>query len=244
MIIDQNTLRERYESGRIVLFDKPIDWTSFDLVKKTRNLLRHYLGFKKIKVGHTGTLDPLATGLMILCIGKATKSILNYQNLDKEYLTTICLGKSTPSFDLESKVDRICDISHINEGSIKEALQRFMGETEQVPPLYSAKYIEGKRAYNFARKGEERTLAPVKVRIDKLELLEYTPPEIRVRVVCSKGTYIRALARDLGIALQSGAHLTKLRRIQIGDYHIDKATSINEFEESLKNSEQIGMSYV
>ncbi len=226
--------QELYKAGKVLSFDKPLTWTSFNLVNKVRVLLKIYLNIKKIKVGHAGTLDPLATGLLIICTGKATKKIQQFQDLKKEYIATIVLGKTTPSFDLETEVDKVFDLSGIEESQVKKALAQFVGDIEQVPPLFSAKNINGQRAYNLARKGVVKELAPNKVRIDKIELLEYNLPEIKIKVRCGKGTYIRSLARDIGEKLENGAYLSKLIRTKIGDYEIDNAWDIKKFEDSLK----------
>ncbi len=231
MDIDFNT---DFEAGEVLLFDKPLYWTSFDLVKKVKNLIRNKYGYKKLKVGHAGTLDPLASGLMIICTGKKTKTIELLQGLDKEYAGTFKLGETTPSFDLETAVDRKFNISHISENKIISVLESFVGQQDQIPPLFSAKNIDGKRAYEFARKGIDKELPPRPVVIHKLELLNFDMPYIKVRVSCTKGTYIRSLARDIGFALESGAHLTELRRTYIGNYAVSEAMSINDFEEKLK----------
>lgn len=226
--------QELYKEGRILLFDKPLNWTSFNLVSKVRILLRNYLKIKKIKVGHAGTLDPLATGLLIVCTGKATKKIYQFQEMKKEYIATIVLGKTTPSFDLETEVDKTFDLSEITEEKVKDTLNQFIGEIEQIPPLFSAKNINGKRAYDLARQGDTRQLEPNLVTIDRIELLEYHLPEIKIKVICGKGTYIRSLARDIGLKLENGAYLSKLIRTKIGDYEVDKAWDVKIFEDSLK----------
>lgn len=227
-----------FQTGKVLLLIKPIGWTSFDLVKKIRNITIRRLGYKKIKVGHAGTLDPLADGLMILCTGKATKEISNYQQLDKEYIATLEFGKTTPSFDLETPVDKTYNISHLNRKKIIESLEKFIGEIEQVPPIFSAKNIKGGRAYHFARKGEEIELKPNKVIVRQLELINIDLPFIEIRVLCSKGTYIRALARDLGKVLKSGAYITRLTRTKIGNYKMEDAFTIEIFEEKLKKIKQ------
>jgi tRNA pseudouridine55 synthase len=204
-------------------------------VKKIRNLLRRKQGVKHIKVGHAGTLDPLATGLMILCTGKATREIESYQGMPKEYEATFRLGQTTPSFDLETGVDREFPTGHITEELIRQTLEKFMGESEQVPPVFSAKRLGGKRAYEFARQGKKPDMAPVKIMIHEMELLGYQGHELRLRIRCSKGTYIRALARDLGAALGSGAYLARLRRTAIGQYSVKDALEPGKFEEMLNN---------
>lgn len=221
--------------GAVLLIDKEVDWSSFDVVKKIRNLLRNKLEVKKIKVGHAGTLDPLATGLMIICTGKSTREIESYQGMPKEYDATFRLGKTTPSFDLESEVDHEYPTEHITMELIQEVADQFIGESEQVPPLFSAKKIDGKRAYEYARKGVEKELTPASITIHNLEILEYQENELKLRILCSKGTYIRALARDMGKALSSGAYMATLRRTAIGDYRVNDAMDLKKFEENLNN---------
>lgn len=221
--------------GAALLIDKPADWSSFDVVKKIRNLLCIKLGVKKIKVGHAGTLDPLATGLMIICTGKATKEIESYQGMQKEYEAIIRLGQTTPSFDLETEVDKEYPTEHITEKVILNLFQDLIGESEQIPPIFSAKRFQGKRAYDFARQGKELEMRPVRITIHKIELLGLQGQELRLRILCSKGTYIRALARDLGHALGSGAFLTGLRRTAIGHYSVKDALVPLKFEEMLNN---------
>jgi tRNA pseudouridine55 synthase len=217
----------------ILYFDKPLGWTSFNLVNRVRGVLSRHLGVKKLKVGHAGTLDPLATGVMILCTGKNTKLIESFQYQTKEYVATIKLGATTPSFDLETEIDAEYPTEHITEELVKETLQKFIGEIQQIPPTYSAIKINGKRAYEYARKGDEVELKPKTLVIDEIELLDYKMPEIVVRVVCSKGTYIRALARDIGEALHSGGHLTALRRTRIGDIKVEDCLQYDEYLEQL-----------
>jgi tRNA pseudouridine55 synthase len=222
-----------FQEGRILLIDKEINWTSFDAVNKIRILLKNRLGIKKIKVGHAGTLDPLATGLIIVCTGKMTKQITSFQDLEKEYEAIFKLGETTPSFDLESKVDKTFPTDHITKDRVIEVLDSFIGEIDQVPPLFSAKYINGTRAYEFARKGSELELKSQKVKINSIELIFFAMPFVKVRVICSKGTYIRSLVRDIGQALESGAYLSELRRTRIGSYNVSNAISLNEFENLL-----------
>lgn len=219
----------------VLYFDKPLGWTSFNLVNRVRGVLSRHLGVKKLKVGHAGTLDPLATGVMILCTGKNTKLIESFQYQTKEYVATIKLGATTPSFDLETEIDAEYPTEHITEELVKETLAKFIGEIQQIPPTYSAIKINGKRAYEYARKGDEVELKPKTLVIDEIELLEYKMPEIVVRVVCSKGTYIRALARDIGEALQSGGHLTALRRTRIGDIRVENCLQYDDFVNNLNN---------
>ena len=225
-----------FEKGQVILFDKPLEWTSFNIVKKTRNLLRKKYDYKKIKVGHAGTLDPLATGLLIVCTGKLTKQIEKYQAQEKEYIATIKLGQTTPSFDLETEVDKEFPVDHIIEELLKKTLKKFIGEQQQIPPNFSAKFVNGKRAYVKARNGEDFELKPNNIFISNIEILEFSLPIIKIKISCSKGTYIRALSRDIGFALNSGAHLIALRRSRIGDFNIKDAITIVEFEDLLKNS--------
>jgi tRNA pseudouridine55 synthase len=227
-----------FEEGQVLLFNKPAYWTSFDLVNKVRIMIRSALGIKKIKVGHAGTLDPLATGLMIICTGKATKKIDDFRDLDKEYVATIHLGETTPSFDLETETDKHYPTDHITEISVRETLNGFVGENMQVPPIYSAKLVDGKRAYELARKGIDRKLEPVKVIFREIELLSFNMPEIKIRLVCSKGTYIRSFARDLGLALKSGAYLSALERTAIGSFHVGKAYDLEKFQEYVEQTQQ------
>lgn len=222
-------------SGQILAFDKPYEWTSFGLVAKVRWLISRRMGGRKIKVGHAGTLDPLATGVMVICTGKATKRIEELQSGVKEYVATLRLGATTPSFDLEHPIDATYPTDHITEEAVRKALKRFTGEIMQVPPAFSACKVEGKRAYDLARKGRDVALKAKPLRIDEIELLECNlPEEIKIRVVCSKGTYIRALARDIGLALGSGAHLTALRRTRVGEYGTDNCFTPESFEQWLE----------
>ena len=214
-------------------FDKPYEWTSFGLVAKVRYLLCKRLGVKKLKGGHAGTLDPLATGVLLVCTGKATKRIEELQAHTKEYVATLRLGATTPSFDLEKPVDAEYPTEHITREMVEETLNRFVGTIEQVPPVFSACKVNGSRAYDLARKGEEVELKAKTLVIDELELLRCELPEIVIRVVCSKGTYIRALARDIGAALKSGAHLTALRRTRIGAVRVEDCLKLDDFAEWL-----------
>lgn len=226
-----------FVSGEILLVDKPLKWTSFDVVKRLRGALTRRLGIKKFKVGHAGTLDPLATGVMIITTGRATKRIEELQSGVKEYVATLQLGATTPSFDLETEIDGTFPTAHITRGLVEETLKKFVGEIEQIPPAFSAVKVDGKRAYNLARKGKEVQLKPKLLVIDKLELMDFAPEEITVRVVCSKGTYIRALARDIGRALDSGAHLTALRRTRVGNACIGDCLSVDAAMELIKTVE-------
>lgn len=227
-----------FQAGQVLAFDKPYEWTSFALVAKVRWLISRRIG-GKIKVGHAGTLDPLATGVMVICTGKATKRIEQLQAGVKEYVATLKLGATTPSFDLEHHVDATYPTAHITEQLVREVLPRFEGEIMQVPPVFSACKVEGKRAYDLARKGKEVELRAKPLRIDEIELTDcrLENQEITLRIVCSKGTYIRALARDIGQALGSGAHLTALRRTRVGDCSVEKCFTIETFEKWLAEQE-------
>lgn len=215
-------------AGEVISVDKPLGWTSFDVVKRLRGTLLRRLHKKKFKVGHAGTLDPLASGVMIITTGGATKLIDSLQTGVKEYIAEIALGATTPSFDLETEIDATYPTEHITRELVESTLRQFHGRIEQVPPAYSACKIEGRRAYDMARAGETPELKAKVLVIDEIELLDYKPQSILVRVVCSKGTYIRALARDIGEALGTGAHLTNLRRTRVGEVTADKCMSVDE----------------
>ena len=221
----------KFKEGEVLYFNKPLGWTSFKVVGHARYHICRRMGVKKLKVGHAGTLDPLATGVMIVCTGKATKRIEEFQYHTKEYVATIQLGATTPSYDLEHEIDATYPTEHITRELVEETLKTFIGEIQQVPPAFSACMVNGKRAYDLARKGEEVELKPKLLVIDEIELLECNLPEIKVRVVCSKGTYIRALARDIGEALQSGAHLTALERTRVGDVRLADCLDPMDFKE-------------
>ena len=220
----------KFEEGEILVFDKPLHWTSFNLVMIIRNNLSRRMGIKRLKVGHAGTLDPLASGVMIICTGRCTKDIDQLQAGTKEYVATMRLGRTTPSFDAEHSVDHTYPTGHITRALVDEKLKRFLGSIWQVPPVYSACKVEGRRAFDYARNGEEVELKAKELVIDEIEVLDFvspqeaqqrgTKPELTIRVVCSKGTYIRALARDIGEALGSGAYLTALRRTRVGQYSL------------------------
>lgn len=226
-----------FKEGEVLYIDKPLKWTSFAVVNKVRYHICRKLGVKKIKVGHAGTLDPLATGVMIICTGKATKRIEEFQYHTKEYIATLQLGATTPSFDLEKEIDATYPTEHITRGLVEETLQRFVGQIEQIPPVFSACKVEGKRAYDLARKGEDVELKAKTLVIDEIELLECRLPEIKIRVVCSKGTYIRALARDIGQALNSGAYLTGLVRTRVGEVKLEHCLQVEHFAEWLDQQE-------
>ncbi len=220
--------------GEILYIDKPLGWTSFDAVKRVRGALTRRMGVKKLKVGHAGTLDPLATGVMIICTGRATKRIEQLQAGVKEYVATIALGATTPSYDLETEIDATYPTDHITEEVARRVLDTFRGSIEQVPPAFSACKIDGRRAYSMARKGLDVELKPKTLVIDDIELLQYSPQQITIRVVCSKGTYIRALARDIGAALNTGAHLTALRRTRVGHITVDDCLSPEQMAQMIK----------
>lgn len=226
-----------FQKGEILVFDKPYRWTSFDVVGRVRGQMCRHIGVKKLKVGHAGTLDPLATGVLIVCTGKATKRIEELQAGTKEYIATLRLGATTPSFDLEKPIDATYPTEHITREMVEQVLLRFKGTIEQIPPEFSACKIDGKRAYELARKGKEVELKPKTLVIDEIELTDCSLPDITIRVVCSKGTYIRALARDIGQALDSGAHLTALRRTRVGDCKVEDALNPEHFKEWLETQE-------
>lgn len=223
--------------GEILYIDKPYGWTSFDAVKRVRGALLKRMKLKKLKVGHAGTLDPLATGVMMVCTGRATKLIEQLQAHTKEYVAEIALGATTPSFDLETEVDATYPTAHITRELVEATLTRFIGKIEQVPPAFSACKVNGERAYKIARRGDDVEIKPKVLVIDEIELLSYAPDSIIIRVVCSKGTYIRALARDIGAALDSGGHLTALRRTRIGDISVDQCLSVDDTVKLIRETE-------
>ena len=224
-------------NGEILYFNKPLNWTSFDVVNRVRRILCRTLDQKKLKVGHAGTLDPLATGVMVLCTGKATKRIEELQYGIKEYIATLQLGATTPSFDLEHPVDKTYPTEHITRERVDNTIKRFIGEIWQVPPVYSAVKIDGKRAFDYARKGQEVEIKPKLLVIDEIEVLDFNDKDMQltIRVVCSKGTYIRALARDIGEALLSGAHLTALQRTRVGDIRLSDCMEVEDFITCIEN---------
>lgn len=228
---------EDFKNGQLLLFDKPLGWTSFQVVKKVRWLIRQSCNIKKIKVGHAGTLDPLADGLLLICTGKFTKRIEEFQGMEKEYTGTFTLGSTTPSFDLETEIDQKFPINHINEELLREKTNLFLGEIDQYPPVFSALKKDGKRLYEYARSGEEVKVDSRKVHISSFDLTRIVLPEIEFRVVCGKGTYIRSLAHDFGKSLDSGAHLSSLRRTRIGTYKVDNALNIDDFIKLLPNTD-------
>jgi tRNA pseudouridine55 synthase len=216
--------------GEVLLFDKPLDWTSFDIVRKIKGKIFHHLKKTKIKVGHAGTLDPKASGLIIICTGKKTKEIDKFQSGEKEYIAELFLGATRPSFDLETQIDNYYPTEHISINLINEKLKQFIGEQEQIPPGYSAKWIDGQRAYYKARKGIKIEMKPAKITIYNIEVINFEMPILKIRINCSKGTYIRSLANDIGIALNSGAYLASLRRTRIGENRIENAMQIEDFQ--------------
>ena len=224
-------------SGEILGIDKPLGWTSFDAVKRVRGAIQRRLNVKKFKVGHAGTLDPLATGVLIICTGRSTREIERLQNGTKEYIATVRLGATTPSFDLETEIDATYPYEHITEEMIKEILPRFTGSIMQVPPVFSAVKVDGKRAYKYARKGAEVELKAKPLVIEQLEMLPSVLPELRLRIVCSKGTYIRALTRDIGAALGSGAHLTALCRTRVGAIRLEDCMTVDQAVEKIAGCE-------
>ena len=225
---------EEFLQGKVLLIDKPLEWTSFQAVNKIRWHIKKQFGLKKIKVGHAGTLDPLATGLLIICTGKMTKQINEFQAQEKEYTGTFHLGATTPSYDLETEVNEEYPTAHITSESIESVTQSFLGEIDQKPPIFSAIKKDGKRLYDISRKGETTEIQSRKVTISAFEITRIAMPEVDFRVSCSKGTYIRSLANDFGIALDSGAHLSTLRRTRIGEFSVENALSIDAFIDSLK----------
>ncbi len=223
-----------YLDGKVLLIDKPLEWTSFQAVNKIRWHLKKKFGLKKIKVGHAGTLDPLATGLLILCVGKEAKNIAIYQGQVKEYAGTFILGATTPSYDLETEIDNTYPTEHITEDLIQATTSEFLGEIDQKPPIFSAIKKDGKRLYELARKGQTTEIQARKIRILEFEITHIDLPKVDFRVVCSKGTYIRSLAHDFGQALHSGAHLSVLRRTKIGNFPVSSAKSIENFVRDLE----------
>jgi tRNA pseudouridine55 synthase len=221
-----------FQKGEILVFDKPLDWTSFDLVHKVRYIICKHLKIKKLKVGHAGTLDPKATGILVLCTGKATSKIESLQADEKEYVATLKFGATTPSYDLESKEDRQFDTTLLTKELLVEVLKQFIGTISQIPPEFSAIKIDGKRAYQYARQGIAIEIKPKILEVKEIEVLSFSIPEVKLRIVCGKGTYIRALARDIGEALNNGAYLTGLRRTRVGSYDLNQAINLVEF---LKN---------
>lgn len=228
-----------FKEGLVLLIDKPMDWTSFDVVNKLRFTIKHKLGIKKIKVGHAGTLDPMATGLLILCVGKYTKTIETLTGMDKTYSTTLKLGATTPSFDAESEEDATYPIDQITPELLEEKIKLFRGEIEQLPPMFSAIKIKGQALYKLARKGITVERKARSLRVNKCEITRFESPELDLFIDCSKGTYIRTIGHDLGAALDSGAYLTALRRHSIGEYDVENAMSIEECVEWINEAESL-----
>ena len=229
---------EEFKNGKVLLIDKPLEWTSFQAVNKIRWKIRKTFGIKKIKVGHAGTLDPLASGLLIICTGKFTKKINEYQGQEKEYTGIITLGGTTPSYDLETEINQEFATDHITPELIQETTHHFIGDIEQYPPVFSALKKDGKRLYEFARKGEEVEIKPRTIHISSFEITEINGLDLHFRVSCSKGTYIRSLAHDFGKALDSGGHLSALRRTRIGDFNVSDGQSIDAFIAELDQFEK------
>jgi len=228
---------QEFVEGQVLLVDKPLEWTSFNVVSKLKYKLKHKLNVRKIKVGHAGTLDPLATGLLIICTGKKTKTIPSLQDQEKEYTGTFIIGSTTPSFDLETAIDKEFPTEHIDDALLKEAVAKLTGPLEQLPPIFSAKKVNGQRAYDAARKGIALDLKKSSVEVKEFEFDASEFPLFKFRIVCSKGTYIRAIARDLGEYLGSGAHMTSLCRTRIGDFKLSDARSVEEMVEIIETSE-------
>ena len=230
----RNLSKNSIEEGEVFLIDKPLKYTSFQVVKKLRNILKNKFNLNKLKVGHAGTLDPLASGLLIICTGRMTKQISDFQNLDKEYVGTMSIGSTTPSYDLETKIDRTFSTDHINENLLNKIKDNFIGTIDQVPPIFSAVKKNGKRLYKYAREGKNIDIKSKKVTINKFDLKHIYIPKIDFEVNCSKGTYIRSLINDFGRDLNSGAHLVSLRRTKIGSFSINNSITIDEFVKNLK----------
>ena len=224
---------EDFLNGQLLLIDKPLGWSSFQAVNKLKWAIRKKFDLKKIKIGHAGTLDPLATGLLLICTGKFTKKINELQGQPKEYTGTITLGATTPSYDLETEIDKNYPTDHVSEELLKQTVGKFIGEIEQRPPVFSALKKDGKRLYEYARAGKAVEIKKRTVTVSEFEITRIAMPEVQFRIVCSKGTYIRSLAYDLGLSLQSGAHLSELRRTKIGGYHVNNASDPTIFGENL-----------
>ncbi len=234
MLSYRNLSKSSIEEGEVFLIDKPLNYTSFQVVKKLRNILKNKFNLNKLKVGHAGTLDPLASGLLIICTGRMTKQISDFQNLDKEYVGTMSIGSTTPSYDLETKIDKTFSTDHINENLLNKIKDNFIGTIDQVPPIFSAVKKNGKRLYKYAREGKKIDIKSKKVTINKFDLKNIYIPKIDFEVNCSKGTYIRSLINDFGRDLNSGAHLVSLRRTKIGSFSINNSITIDEFIKNLK----------
>ena len=226
-------MQKKLAEGLIISVDKPYRWTSSDVVRKVRSVLRHRYDLKKIKVGHAGTLDPLATGVLVICIGRATKKVEAIQEGEKEYLANIRFGAITPGYDLEKPVSEYFEFTHITREALEESLKKFIGTIEQVPPLFSAKMINGTRAYEFARRGEDVEIKSAKVHIREIEIIKFNLPNVIFRIACSKGTYIRSIARDLGLEMRSGAYIENLCRIRSGNFLLKDCLNINDLDKFL-----------
>ncbi|MCG8575642.1 MAG: tRNA pseudouridine(55) synthase TruB [Flavobacteriales bacterium] len=235
----QDLKKYDFVAGEVLLVNKPLHWTSFDVVNKLRYTIKHRLGLKKIKVGHAGTLDPLADGLLIICTGKKTKEIEGFMGLTKVYSGTITLGATTPSYDLETEIDQTFSIDSLTEEQVQKAAQEMVGEMDQYPPIFSAKKVAGKKAYDFARKGQEVELKPKRITINQFDLPQIKLPEANFIIECSKGTYIRSIAHDLGKSLNNGGHLSALRREKIGEFSLAEARSLEEWIELIQTSDHI-----
>ncbi|PLX13365.1 MAG: tRNA pseudouridine(55) synthase TruB [Marinilabiliales bacterium] len=225
-----------FQQGEVILIDKPYEWTSFDVVNHLRGFLRKVYGWKKLKVGHAGTLDPLATGLLIICTGRFTKKIDEYQGMDKVYVGSMHFGATTPSFDKETEIDNEFDISDVDIDNLSQVAKSFEGDIQQIPPKFSAIKIKGKRAFKYARQNEEVELKPRDVRINYFQVFNINLPNIDFAVSCSKGTYIRSLVRDLGEKMGKGAFLTELRRTQIGEFNVNNSLSLDDFKKTVMNN--------
>ena len=235
---NQESLRDiDFREGYIAVIDKPLEWTSTDVVRKIKYALQHKLGYKKIKIGHAGTLDPLATGVLLVCIGKATKMVNDLQAEEKEYIAELELGASTPSYDMEHPINERFPYEHITREMVEQAIASLKGERLQAPPIYSAKKVEGVRAYEFARAGEEVELKKALINIYEMEILDFSLPMLKIRVRCSKGTYIRSLAHEIGQALDSGAYLRSLRRTRSGGFTAENGWNLQNFMEKLTSTE-------
>lgn len=234
-----NFTAEDFKSGQLLLIDKPLQWTSFQVVSKVRGLIKKSCGLKKIKVGHAGTLDPLASGLLLICTGKFTKRISEFQGQEKVYTGTMVLGATTPSYDMETEIDREFPTQHLTSDVLRAATKDFIGNIAQFPPVFSAVKKDGKRLYEYARKGEEVEIKSRMVEISQFDLTRIALPEVDFKVVCGKGTYIRSLTHDFGKSVESGAYLSALRRTQIGEYHVEDAFDIEDFKNLLPNAEQL-----
>jgi tRNA pseudouridine55 synthase len=228
-----------FKTGEVLLVDKPLHWTSFDVVNKIRYHIKHKIGVKKIKVGHAGTLDPLADGLLILCTGKKTKTINDLMGLKKVYRGEFTLGSTTPSYDLESEIDQTYPTAHLTEEKIKEAAASMVGDYSQYPPIFSAKKVNGKKAYDLARAGKEVELQPKMINISQFDITDIDGLKVKFIISCSKGTYIRSIAHDIGKALDSGGHLSALRRDKIGDFSVQDALNVEDWVEKIDNSEML-----